>query len=243
MRVFLLLLLANTMVLAVILSGWEWRPSPGLLAQPDLNVEKIRLIGEPEPETAAPEPQPAVVPVEANRSRANLHLAMSISSPAATPTNVLVCLEWGEFSGAELKRLAAAFSTMNLGSKLERHETEERRRFWVYMPPLPNKAAINRKISQLKARGINDYFVIQKPGDWHNAISLGVFKSREAADGFLEELQANRDIHTAKVGERVEKLPATTFRLNDVDAGVAARVGDLQKEFPDAELKNVPCTH
>jgi hypothetical protein len=243
MRVFLLLLLANTIAIVAILSGWEWRPSPGLLAQPGLNEEKMRLIEEPQPETPAPKPQSANGPVEANRSRANLHLAMSISSPAATPSNVLVCLEWGEFSGADLKKVGAALATMNLGSKLEKQEADERRRYWVYMPPLPSKAAINRKISQLKARGINDYFVIQKPGDWHNAISLGVFKSREAADGFLAELQANRDIHTAKVGERAEKLPATTFSLKNVDAGVVAKIGEMQKEFSDAELKNMPCTH
>ncbi|MGC2166068.1 MAG: SPOR domain-containing protein [Gallionella sp.] len=178
-----------------------------------------------------------------NRSRSNFQLALSISSPAATTTNELFCLEWGEFSGADLSKVTKTLAGMNLGNNVATREVDQLTRYWVYIPPLPSKAAINRKITQLKARGISKYFIVQKPGDLHNAISLGAFKSPDAAQNFLEELQATRDIHTAKVRERVEKLQATTFLLKDVDAAIVTRVTAMQKEFPDVDLKNIACTH
>lgn len=249
--VFLLLLLANLTLIAAMKTGWEWQSGGQLQSQPILNEDKIRLIKEaellpssvPAPVPAPALPQPANAPAATNRTRSNFHMALSISSPVATPTNELVCIEWGDFSGADLSKVTKFLSGMGLGGKLVVRDVDRLVRYWVYMPPLPNKAAINRKISQLKERGINDYFVVQKPGDWHNAISLGVFKSRDAAENFLTELQVTRDVHTARVGERVEKQRATTFLLKDLGAATVTGINAMQKEFPDVELKNIPCAH
>lgn len=240
---FLLLVLANLTLIVVTQTGWEWQSDRQLQAQPSLNADKIRLIQEAAPLPPPASAQPVIAPAATNRTRSNFHMALSISSPAPTQTNELFCLEWGDFSGTDLSKVTKSLSGMGLGNKLTVREVDRLVRYWVYMPPLRNKAAINRKISQLKARGINDYFVIQKPGDWHNAISLGVFKSRDAAENFLADLQANRDVHTARVGERVEKQQATTFLLKEVDAATVTRVTAMQGEYPEVELKNMSCVH
>ena len=71
----------------------------------------------------------------------------------------------------------------------------------VYLPALPNRAEADRKVAELRARGVNELFVIQDPAPMRNAISLGVFRSAEAAANQVE-LLASRGVKGAKVQAR-----------------------------------------
>ncbi len=187
---------------------------------PVLHEERIRLL------TDLPHSAPAA--------------ALPASAPVVARPGATVCLEWGEFSGADLTRVTAGLSSLQLGSKLSQRPVEYNIGYWVYIPPLADKTALNQKIAQLKARGIKEYFVVQEAGEWLNAISLGVFKTQEAAQKFLDELRS-RDVRTAQVGERASKLRVTIFRLNGVDDAIGTKLAAMQKDFPGSELKNVAC--
>ena len=153
-----------------------------------------------------------------------------------------VCMEWGDFSGTDLKRSEAALSALQLGNKLSQRQIEHSIGYWVYIPPLKDKTAVSQKIAQLKVRGIDEYFVVQDKGPWLNAISLGIFKTPEAAQHFLNELRT-KDVRSAKTGERNNKFKTTLFVLNDLTNEAAAKLAEIQKDFPGSELKNVPCAH
>ncbi len=150
-----------------------------------------------------------------------------------------VCLEWGDFSGTDLKRATETLSAMQLGDRLGQREIQYDKGYWVYIPPLKNKAAANKKIAQLRKLGIKEYFVVQD-GPLRLAISLGVFKTKDAAEKYLNELQA-KDMRGIKIGERASKLKTTVFVLNNVDAAIEGRLAATKKDFPGSELKNVPC--
>lgn len=203
--------------------------------QPPLHEEKISLQSMPQgkPAAALPAPAPVAVPAPAP-VEAPEPLA---ARPAAS------CMEWGEFSGADLARATAALSALQLGDKLSERQVEYTIGYWVYIPPLKDKAAVNRKIAQLKARGIEEYFVVSEAGTWLNAISLGVFRTREAAQHFLDELQRTKDVRSAQVGERASKLKATIFVLNGLEAATANRLAEMQKDFAGSELKDIACAH
>jgi hypothetical protein len=149
-------------------------------------------------------------------------------------------MEWSDFSGADLKRASAALAALPLGGKLSQRPIEYNIGYWIYIPPLKDKAHINQKIAQLKERGVEEYFVVQEAGEWQHAISLGVFKSEDAAQKFLESLAA-KDVHSAKIGERASKLKATVFVLNGLDEQTVAKLTELQKDFPASELKKMAC--
>lgn len=151
-----------------------------------------------------------------------------------------VCLEWGDFSGADLKRATDFLSTLQLGEKVSQRQVQYDKGYWVYIPPLKSKAAANRKVTQLKKLGIKEYFIVQDAGAFRYAISLGVFKTQEAARNYLGELKA-KGLSAAKVGERASKLKTTMFLLNGTDKSVAAKLAAAKKDFPGSELKNVPC--
>lgn len=247
---FWLVLLANVILFALIQQGGLWRAEEffavhpnesAVQAQPPLHEEKIRLLEAPQgmPAPAAPAPAQPAVP---HGFSSNLQLSMSISSPVATRTYGPVCLEWGDFSGADLKLAMAALSALQLGSKLDSRQVEQIIRYWVYIPPLSSKAKVNQKVEQLKVRGVGEYFIVQDAGPWRNAISLGVFKTQEAAQNYLNVLRG-KDVRSARVGERAGKQKATRFILNGVNTATEARLTSMQKDFPGSELKNFPCAH
>lgn len=204
--------------------------------QPPLHEEKISLLGAPhdKPAGALPASAPAVATLAPAPADAPVPLA-------ARPD--VLCREWGEFSGADLARATAALAALQLGDKLSQRQVEHNIGYWVYIPPQKDKAAVNRKIAQLKARAIEEYFVVSDAGPLQNAISLGVFKTREAAQHFLDELQRAKDVHTAQIGERASQLKTTVLILNGLDAKAAADLAEIQKDFAGSELRDVACAH
>lgn len=264
-NLFWILLLANVILFAVMQRGGINWGEQVVQPQPELNGDLIRLLP---PETqsppaklssAIPVPARAAAPVPTPPVPAPVSVPATVDVPPApvpTPSpsplalnmaasedikpGKLICLEWGDFSGSDLTRAKAALSAVQSGDKISQRQIEREIGFWVYMPPLKNKAAVKRKIAELKALGINEYFVVQNSGHWMNAISLGVFKTRDAAENFLHVLNT-KGVRTARVGERASKLKTTVFILNRVDAGTEIKVKAMQKDFPGSELNDVPC--
>jgi hypothetical protein len=221
-----------------------WQPATLVQVQTALNEEKIHLLAEssqvaPDVTLTASVPVATVI---ANPLPPEPPPTLNIPAPVVAKSNDVACMEWSDFSGTELKLATAALSDMKLGGSFETRQVEQVIRYWVYIPPLNNKAAINKKVAELKERGVEEYFIVQKTGPWRNAISLGVFKSQEAAQNFLNILRA-KDVRSARVGERTGKQKATIFMLSGVDSAMEARLISLQREFPGSELKNVPCKH
>lgn len=234
---FWILLLGNVIFFAVM--QWGGLPAAddhAAQAQPSLHEEKISLLSAPQDKPVAL--LPASAPVAA--APVSAPAAMGASAPGIARPDTL-CMEWGDFSGADLARATAALSTLQLGDKLSQRQVEYAIGYWVYIPPVKDKAAVNQKIAQLKARGINEYFVVSDAGSWLNAISLGVFKTREAAQHFLDDLRNTKGVRTAQLGERASKLKATIFVLNGLDTKAGAGLAEIQKDFAGSELKDVPC--
>lgn len=231
-----LLLLAN-------LALFAWMRWGGMLTQETnapaqqtaLNAEKVKQLEWLAASAVAPTANPTRV----------LTLTLSpVSAPvaavAAESEPPMQCAEWGEFSGTDLKRVEQALAAMKLGERLTQRFVEQDHGFWVYIPPLNNRVAVEKKIEQLKARGVEDYFVVQGDGKWQNAISLGVFKTEEAAKKYLAALQT-KTVRSAKVGERASKLRFTVFMLKQLDAATTDKLEALHKDFPDSSLKLSAC--
>jgi hypothetical protein len=248
-----LLLLAN-----LALFGWmRWgnlltEEADVAPAQAVLNPDKIRLL-EALPASAAGTatpvhaPAPASAPAHLPAIPASTPAPASASMPApvaaaATATKAANCAEWGEFSGDDLTRAQQALSLMKLGDNLTQRSVERNHGYWVYIPPLKKHASVEKKIAQLKERGVKDYFVVQEKGKWQNAISLGVFGTQDAAEKYIAMLRT-KDVRTAKVGERASKLKYTVFVIKDLDSGTTDKLNALQKEFPDSELKLSACNN
>ena len=241
-NLFWILLLGNVILFAVMRNGGFGWGEQDVLAQPALHSEMIRLL-----------PAPQIVPAGAMRPSRSVPAPAVVSHPSVSPSKPdpladtaapskpddLVCLEWGDFSGPDLVRSKAALSALKLDDKLSHRQIEQDIGYWVYFPSR-SKAEVKRKIAEIKDLGIKDYFVMQGKGQWHNAISLGVFKTREAAQHFLKGMHA-KGVRTARVGARASKLRSTIFMLHGVDAATVSKLTALQNDFPGSTLNIVPC--
>ena len=155
---------------------------------------------------------------------------------ATRPQPALVCLEWGSFGADEAARAAAALAQLGLGDKASQRETGDS--YWVYIPPLKTKAEVDRKIADIKALGIADSYVVQDNDQWKLAISLGIFKSEEAAANYLGQLR-QKGVRSALVGPRGVK--GSMFVIRDPGDAVAAKIAQLKADFPAASLKAAAC--
>lgn len=227
-KLFWVLLAGNAIFFAAMQWGGLLTDEPDAPSPRPLHEEKIRLLGAPPPSAATPPASKPMAP------------ASGPAPASASGAEARTCMEWGEFSGADLARATAALGELQLGERLGRREVEYSIGYWVYIPPLKDKVAVAQKIEQLKARGVTEYFVVQEAGAWLNAISLGVFKTREAAENFVNQLKT-RDVRSAQVGERSSRLKVTMFVLNGLDAATAGRLAALHGDFPGSELREVSC--
>jgi hypothetical protein len=231
----------------------------------ELNADKIKLLALTDAKLA---PGSAVSPVQQMQASAPAATSAlpasatvataSASSVVAVPVHAIppvpiplvsapvvkveanVCMEWGEFSGKDLKQATQELAAMKLDDRLGQKTVEYDTGYWVYMQPLKGQAAVKKKIAQLKDLGVEDYFVVLMPDHKMHAISLGVFKTREAAENYLLLLK-KKGVRTAKVDERKSKLKFTVFTLKKIDTAAVAQLEKLKKEFLNSELKTVPC--
>jgi hypothetical protein len=85
--------------------------------------------------------------------------------------------------------------------KVTRRSVSENTGYWVFVPPLANKEEVSKKTAELKELGVEDYFVVQASGPNQLAISLGTYRTAEAASAGLEALRA-KGVKSARMGER-----------------------------------------
>ena len=148
----------------------------------------------------------------------------------------LVCLEWGSFAADDTARAAAALSKFGLGDKLTQRDSGSG--YWVYIPPFKTRADADKKAAEVKALGISDFSVMLDNDQWQFAISLGVFKTEEAANSYLAQLR-QKGVRSAVTGSR--GTAGNLFVIRDPGDAVAAKIAELKADFPAATLKATAC--
>lgn len=159
--------------------------------------------------------------------------------PPTVPAATIACVEWGSFTVVDAPRYEKALEPLSLGERLAQRRTEELAGWWVYIPPQRNRQGAARKAAELRNLGIDDFFVVQEEGEHRWALSLGVFRSEEAAQAHLAALRA-RGVRSARVGTRETVVPKIWLQVKGVDAPLAARLKEIASRVEGSELKNCP---
>lgn len=164
----------------------------------------------------------------------------SAAAPAAVPPVPTSCAEWGVFAGSEVARADAALAALGLPAGMTQRRVTEVDGYWVHMAPLKTKGEVDRKVGELKALGVVEFFVVSDAGPWRNAVSLGLFKNEDAAKSELERLRA-LGVRSAMVTRRERFLKQVAFVVSDPAAATLTRLAELQKDFPATEIKTGGC--
>jgi hypothetical protein len=187
--------------------------------------------------SSQPNPDAALLNQQLNAEK----IRITGARPAVLPARPKgACLEWGSFGAGELKPAQAALEPLKLGNRVTWRDVQVLVGFWVYIPPLNSKSEVNRKIAELESLGVQEYYAVEGQRPMKNAISLGIFKTEEAANNRLEELR-QKGVRLALVGRREQRVTQTAFLVREPDAAVSAALAQLRAQFPGTELKSVQC--
>ncbi len=109
--------------------------------------------------------------------------------------------------------------------------------FWVNIPPHKNRAAADARVEDLKAKGVQDFFIVQEEGPNRYAISLGLYRSETIANDYLNRLKkkgVTQAVIKARGGEAKRDL-MLRGPANAVEGAIAKLAAEL------GELRTGPC--
>ena len=187
--------------------------SSSILSQPPLapGVERLTLLRERGLGGAASKPvvsqntasqSEAPAPrVDADSTQTKSSTTASVSTPSvaiqskpipegqAAKSKEAACFTLGPFTSASTaSRTAQSISA--LGVLVERRQETQRspKGYWVYLPASASYQAAKRKVVELQKKGLTDLFIMGKGGH-KNAISLGLFKSKDVAEDRFQQIK------------------------------------------------------
>jgi hypothetical protein len=174
-----------------------------------------------------------------NRDKIRLLTPEQVSALTRRPETskaAVACLEWGAFAGGDIARAGQALEPLELGAKLTQRRQQDVAGFWVYIAPLASRQIATQKAAELKRLGVDEYFVVPDDPKWRNAISLGVFKTEEAAKARRDAVRA-KGVKNAAMGARDMQLSKTYFQVHDADAPLALKLNELKQGFAGTEVR------
>ncbi len=111
------------------------------------------------------------------------------SNSARSADRAGICYSLGPF---ETAKQAKPISTKlrDLGAKTQLNPQKKRLSsgYWVYIPKFATWADARKKVMELEDLGMSDIFIMGR-GRMKNAVSLGLFKDKSAADYRIDELK------------------------------------------------------
>ncbi len=227
---FLVLVLANAAFFA-----WVRLGAPGGAgADPapftrQISPEKLRVV--------RPEELAQVAPAKSVAPPAPPPAMVAQAAPPPLPAKPK-CMEWGAFSPGDVAHAQTSLAPLGLGERVSQRKSEETTAWWVFIPPQNGNArqGAARKAGELKKLGVQDYFIVQEEGQNRWAISLGVFRSEEAAQARLASLRA-RGVRSARIGPRETPVPKIWLQVKDVDPALEPRLQQIAHGIEGTELR------
>jgi hypothetical protein len=159
--------------------------------------------------------------------------------PAKVAALADVCVEWGPLSDSDRARALTVVEPLDLGKLLTQKKVEIIANYWLFLPPAANKPAADKRVEELKAQGVKEASVVDT-GPQRLAISLGAFRSEDAAQARLVSLQT-QGVKNAKLGQRVQAVQQTALVIRDPPAPAVVRLKELQSGFPGTDVKIGTC--
>lgn len=193
------------------------------IAEP-LNVARIQL-------EVAPPSKPLVA--EKKLAEDVAKKAVSPKPPVKKLIVRIACLEVGEFPVSKAPRVARELKKLKLGVKARKKEISKPTSFMVY---LPGKKGSKAPVSELKRRGITNYFVIKGDAPHSGSISLGVFKSEISAKKHRVNLR-KKGLKGLRIAGRNYRVQKVTYQLKDIAEGKKASIARMLKRYPYQKMR------
>lgn len=167
----------------------------------------------------------------------DLKPAIALAPPIAQKPPA--CAELGSFIADDAKRAETQLDGLGMSGLYVERRVEEQPTYMVYLPPFKTKADADRAAAELHRIGVNDFFIMQDNGPYKLAISLGVFRTEEAAKAQLTTL-SQQGVRNAKTGERPTAPTKMYLQFRNADQDLDAKLVEFKSSFPGTEIHDCP---
>jgi hypothetical protein len=230
-KTLVFLLVLGNLLFYAFSAGYFGRPDNPDAVRLDKQVlpERMRIVSRGDaPAGPVKAPEPVVVEAKAEEA-AKVEV---VAKPEEKP----VCLLWEHLPVAEADQLGTVLAGRFAEFKLTRQlVAAEGSGWWVFVPPLPSKAAAEKKAGELRQFGITDYFIVPD-GFSRYAISLGVFSSEKGGQDRLAELK-DKGIRSARLAPRPGKDSTVSLQATGPATAKPALLEAVGKLLPKAEAQ------
>jgi SPOR domain len=158
--------------------------------------------------------------------------------PAKVASLSDVCVEWGPMSEAERTRAMTELAPLGLGPLVTSRRVDTGG-YSVTLGGFPTQAAAERRMAELRARGITDLSVVDL-GRGQYVVSLGIFRTEVAANGRADAL-AQQGITGARVAPRPAGVQQTVLVIRDPPQAAVARLRELAPAYSGTEIRVGGC--
>lgn len=155
---------------------------------------------------------------------------------ASAASQVIACLEVSPFQQSELAGFETKLKSLALGDRQSRRNVIDLASHIVFIPSLGSKDGADKKAAELKRLGINEFFIIQDQSNLRWGISLGVFRTEEAAKQHLANLNG-KGVKTARIGQRTVTVNKFAFQLHNLTADEKKRFDAIMGDYHEQEVK------
>lgn len=159
----------------------------------------------------------------------------------APKSTQMVCFTLGPFAQASTAgRTAEAISA--LGVTVNRRQTSQRRPrgYWVYLPAFKTYDAAKKRVDELQKKGLKDMFIMGK-GDHKNAVSLGLYRRKSAADERYQQVKKMGLSVNIETQYRVTKLAWLDMEVPDDQESTIAAISEIAGQIPKTTLAQRKC--
>ena len=177
----------------------------------------------PQAEVAAPLPEPAPAPAPV---------------PVRVARDLVACVQAGPFSTADARRFEARVARLGLAPRQSRVEMpyQEVTSRLVYLPPNGGREGAQRRVAELKERGVTNFFIMQNDtSPLRYAISLGVFKSDGAAQKLVADLQ-RQGVRGVRILPRGPQVTRAGYQYRQIDAAERDRLTGIVDNYNGVTL-------
>jgi hypothetical protein len=234
---FWTLLIGNALLLALnlgYLGDWSMDTHEPQRLKKQQNAEQMHLL------SASAVQALTETPVEAPASVAAPATAPIAAAPAAVrekAKEIIACLEVGNFLPADAPGFEGKLKALALGDRQSRSNVTEVASHMVYIPSMGSKEAADKKTAELRRLGVTDFFVMQEQTNFHWGISLGVFKTEEAAKAHLSNLNA-KGVKSARIGPRALSTAKFSYKLRAMSEAEKKQFDLIKADYPNQETRN-----
>lgn len=242
LRVFLLLLIFSNLVFYFwgqgMLGGQSAPGEPERLAN-QIEPEKISIVSQtpaPAQPKAAPEPPaPAAASAPAPKPEPQPKQEAKAETPPPKPAaSDNACVAISGFGREQARMVISKFRPDANGIKMVTRSIGDPDSFWVMYPELQSRALAERKAAELRSLGVTDLFIMGEDTTHPNAISLGLFKSREKADEHLDSLK-KKGVRSARIVLREAANARHVVEVTGPREAVNARVSQVLAAYRGTE--------